>query len=83
MRYWMMRLFLTRRSDGTLFAHEPIRETRDSYLKRVFGGEIRFSHRKKAYVYKAFGSPDGIRLAGVIARPAKEMARRSRCSRFR
>src|ERR1700704_6178064 len=69
MRYWMMRLFLTRREEGTLFAHLPPHEERGAYLKRVFGSEIRFTHRKKSYVYESFPSPDqGMHLIGVIGR---------------
>jgi hypothetical protein len=63
----MMRLFLTNRHEG-LFEGLPPGETREAYLRRVFGQEIIFKHWKKTFVYTHFeaGLPDYV--TGVIGK---------------
>jgi hypothetical protein len=68
--YWMMRLFLADRMAGTLFAGgaRPLRVTRETYLRQVLSSEIRFTHRKRMYVYTPFQNATRHILSGVIAR---------------
>lgn len=67
-KYWMLRLFLTRRDGDNLFALLDPKQTRQEYLRQVFGGEVRFLHWQKPYVYKPFDAPDDIHSIGVIGR---------------
>jgi hypothetical protein len=55
MHYSMLRLFLTRRETDLLDHIEPVAiSTREEHLRDVFQREIRFSYRRKSYVYKPF-----------------------------
>lgn len=69
MKYWMMRLFLSRRTAGTLFERIPEQETREAYIRRVFSIDYGFQYRKKPYVFKTFSSHDSEHLMGVVGRP--------------
>lgn len=66
----MLRLFLSRRADGTIFEPLPVAEDRELYLQRVFSQDIAFTHRRKNYVYKSYTQiePPGVCM-GVIGRP--------------
>lgn len=68
MRYWMMRLFLVSRAEGTIFATLEPKETRQQYIQRAFGSEMRFQYRGEPLVYKPFKSPIDSFICAVIGR---------------
>ncbi len=70
MQYWMMRLFLSDRWAGTIFAltGKKPEVSREQYLKKVFSSEIRFVHRTQTYVFTPFPPASDKILCGVIAR---------------
>jgi len=68
MRYSMLRLLLASRAEGTIFSTIPPSQTRQQYIQKAFGSEIRFQHYQGAYVYRPFESPGAEYLVGVVAR---------------
>ncbi|MGY4466851.1 hypothetical protein ACVWWK_002533 [Bradyrhizobium sp. LB9.1b] len=69
MRYSVMQLFLARRLDANdLFSGLPPQQTRQEHLEKLFSGETRFEHWKRAYVFKPFHSPEPRYIVGVIAK---------------
>src|SRR5438270_493515 len=66
----MMRLFLSDRLAGTLFATlrtaPPL--PRDAYLRNAFSDEIIFVHRKRNYRFTPFKNSSPDIVSGVIAR---------------
>jgi len=68
LRYWMMRLFLANRAEGTIFSTLPQRQSRQEYIQQVFSVEARFQHWQRTYVYKPFPKPDDVHVVGVLAR---------------
>lgn len=71
MEYWMLRLFLTSRESRPLLDMMEQRqpETRQQFLTRAFGTEVKFPHRGRHYVFKFFHHIDHRFIAGVVARP--------------
>lgn len=67
MRYTMLQLFLTPRALGIFEGLDPP-ITRQEYIRQVFGTETRFVHRKRAFHFKPFSSPDADHVVGVIAK---------------
>lgn len=68
MRYVMMRLFLVRRDEGTLFGNIPVQQSRQAYIQNVFRSEIHFDHYGNSFVFEPFPSPENNKIIGVIGK---------------